>query len=198
MKKSRLRVPSPPVAAVPRRGRHLSAFRGPLARSLGTSPLSSQRGGPRTAVGAARGRPLARRGQERRPLPRRRRPSLARPGGSREAPPGTGRAEAAAVFTTRRGGDAGGAATGAGPGGGGRRHRERRAGRLRAHVPAAPAVHGSDGGAPQPGERAAARSGGASCQPAPPRSGLRRRGEGDTPALFPAGNRTEKRHSNSK
>lgn len=50
-----------------------------------------------------------------------------------------------------RGGGRSGAGSRAAPG-----HRERRGGRFRAHVPAAPAVHGSDGGAPQPGERAAA------------------------------------------
>lgn len=67
-----------------------------------------------------------------------------RRGGSRcrvYKPPGRGRGRS-------------GAGGRAGPG-----HRGRRGGRFCAHVPAAPTVHGSDGGAPQPGERAAARRG---------------------------------------
>lgn len=58
---------SPGLAAVPHRGRYLSAFQRPLARSLRASPSPSpQRGtapaGGKTAVGAARGRPLEGRG----------------------------------------------------------------------------------------------------------------------------------------
>lgn len=58
---------SPGLAAVPHRGRYLSAFQRPLARSLRAAPSPSpQRGtapaGGKTAVGAARGRPLEGRG----------------------------------------------------------------------------------------------------------------------------------------
>jgi len=80
--------------------------------------------------------------------------SVSRDSVSREASRRRGGSRCRVYKPPGRGRGRSGAGGRAGPG-----HRGRRGGRFCAHVPAAPTVHGSDGGAPQPGERAAARRG---------------------------------------